>query len=184
MDTAARVGHMIGPALGEMGYDLVRVRLSGDRRGRRLQVMAERRNEAEMTVDDCAEISRFLSALLDAEDPIEGPYVLEVSSPGIDRPLTRLRDFQRFSGHVAKVELRQSVGGRRRFRGRLAGVSDGLVLMQLEDETAKLAYEEIESAKLVLTDELIAAVRKPATGGHGRPVHGSSAHGGGRRQPQ
>ena len=102
MDATALVEQLIAPTLEAMGYDLVRVRLSGGKQRRRLQVMAERIDESGMTVDDCADISRAVSVLLDTEDPIPGAYDLEVSSPGIDRPLTRPRDFERFAGHEAK----------------------------------------------------------------------------------
>jgi ribosome maturation factor RimP len=155
MNPAARVEKLIAPALGEMGYDLVRVRLLGGNPPR-LQIMAERHDEAGMTVEDCAEISHVLSALLDAEDPIDESYLLEVSSPGIDRPLTRLRDFERFSGYEAKVELRRPLDGRRRFRGRLLGVEREAVLLRMEGQSVVLPFAEIGDAKLVLTDDLLA----------------------------
>src|SRR3546814_3591833 len=107
MEIAARIEDMIAPSLAEMGYDLVRVSLTGGAARMTLQIMAERLDGAGMTVDDCAAISRAVSALLDVEDPIRGAYVLEVSSPGIDRPLTRARDYERFAGYEAKVELRR-----------------------------------------------------------------------------
>jgi len=112
-------------------------------------------------VDDCAEISHVVSALLDVEDPITEAYSLEVSSPGIDRPLTRLKDFERFAGFEAKMELRRPHEGRKRFRGRLAGVREGgLVAIRLDDGSEPaLPFDEISSAKLILTDELIAAVQ-------------------------
>ena len=156
MNPAARVEKLIAPALGEMGYDLVRVRLLGGKPPR-LQVMAERRDGVAMTVDDCAEISHVLSALLDAEDPIDDSYLLEVSSPGIDRPLTRLADFQRFSGFEAKIELQRPLDGRRRFRGRLLGVEDQSVLLRMEGQSVSLPFADIGDAKLVLTDDLLAA---------------------------
>lgn len=156
MDAAARVERLIAPSLGGMGYDVVRVRLSGGAERRKLQVMAERTDLSGMTVDDCAEISRAVSALLDVEDPVAGPYDLEVSSPGIDRPLTRLHDFERFAGYEARVELRAIREGRRRFRGLLRGVEDGCVLIGMDDEVAALPFEDIEKAKLLLTHELLA----------------------------
>jgi ribosome maturation factor RimP len=165
MDAAALVERLIAPTLEDMGYELVRVRLSGGSQRRRLQVMADRLDESGMTVDDCAAISRAVSVLLDTEDPIPGAYELEVSSPGIDRPLTRPRDFERFAGHEAKIELRDAIDGRRRFRGLLKGVEDGNVLLELEQEVARLPYDGIETAKLMLTDELLAAAREePAEG--------------------
>ena len=156
MNPAARVENLIAPALGEMGYDLVRVRLLGGQPPR-LQVMAERRDETGMTVEDCTEISHVLSALLDAEDPIDDSYLLEVSSPGIDRPLTRLNDFQRFSGFEAKIELQRPIEGRRRFRGRLLGVEEESVLLRMDGQSVVLPFAEIGDAKLVLTDDLLAA---------------------------
>src|SRR5690606_13434902 len=121
------------------------------------QIMAERMDEAGMTVDDCAEISRTVSALLDVEDPIHGAYILEVSSPGIDRPLTRPRDYERFKGFEARVELQTSQDGRRRFRGRILGIEDGIVRLVSEDGEVALPYAAIDNAKLMLTDDLLAA---------------------------
>lgn len=155
----AEVERMIAPPLDAMGYALVRVRLSGGGRPT-LQVMAERRDGREMTVDDCAEISRTISAILDVEDPIAGAYVLEVSSPGIDRPLTRQDDFSRFAGHEAKVELSEPVDGRKRFRGRLIGLDGAHVRIAAEDGECLLPLPAIRSAKLVLTDALIAETLK------------------------
>ncbi len=139
-----------------MGYDLVRVRLTGGA-GQTLQIMAERRDGAEMTVEDCALISRDVSAILDVEDPLSGSYTLEVSSPGIDRPLVRIEDFERFAGFEARVETRDAVDGRRRFRGRLAGVEDGSVLIEVDGNRHAVPHDGISRAQLVLTDELIAA---------------------------
>lgn len=155
MDAASRIERMIAPALDDMGYELVRVQLSGGRQHSRLQVMAERADQAGMTVDDCAEISRAVSALLDVEDPISGAYDLEVSSPGIDRPLTRPRDFVRFAGQPAKVETRQMIDGRKRFRGLLKGVEEGCALLEMDGATVRLPVGDIEKAKLLLPDELI-----------------------------
>ena len=154
---------MIEPTLEPMGYALVRVRLSGGPRAT-LQVMAERLDDQPMRVEDCEAISRALSAKLDVEDPIASSYVLEVSSPGIDRPLVRPADYRRFAGHVAKVETRVPVGGRRRFSGRIAAATDSHVRLALEEGETTDALSEIEipiadiaRAKLKLTDELIAA---------------------------
>lgn len=157
MDRVKAIDRLIAPTLAGMGYALVRARLSGGDR-RTLQVMAERNDGATMKVADCAEISRALSALLDVEDPITGTYDLEVSSPGIDRPLVRLEDFARFAGFDAKIETARPVDGRKRFLGRLDGVNAGRVRIDLGDgKVAALPYEDIREAKLVLTDELIAA---------------------------
>jgi ribosome maturation factor RimP len=156
-DATARVERIIAPTLVDMGYELVRVQLTGGRQHSRLQVMAERADEQGMTVDDCADISRAVSALLDVEDPIAGSYDLEVSSPGIDRPLTRERDFARFAGNEAKIELRQAVDGQRRFRGVLLGVDNGCAILETETDTIGLPIEDIERAKLLMPEELRAA---------------------------
>jgi ribosome maturation factor RimP len=121
--------------------------------------MIERADRGPLTVDSCAEVSRTISAILDVEDPVKTAYVLEVSSPGIDRPLVRLADFDRFVGHIARVELAAPIEGRRRFHGRLLGTSGEHVRL-VEDEAkgpVELPFGTIQSAKLVLTDELIAA---------------------------
>ncbi len=157
MDLSARVAEIIAPSIAAMGYELVRVQLMGGR-APVLQVMAERSDRAGMTVDDCAEISRAVSALLDVEDPIDGTYSLEVSSPGVDRPLVALKDFERFAGHLAKVETRVPVDGRKRFRGAVSGVEGKQVRLDLVDDgTVLLPFEQISRAKLIITDELLAA---------------------------
>lgn len=152
----ADVERLIAPSLAAMGYDIVRVRLSGSDQAK-LQIMAERQDRAAMRVEDCAEISRATGAILDVEDPIAGSYTLEVSSPGIDRPLTRLDDFERFAGFEVKLELRTPIDGRRRFRGRLLGLDGSEVRMIHDDNEVRLSGSEIIKAKLVMTDELIAA---------------------------
>jgi len=159
MEKAAQIERMIAPSLAAMGYDIVRVLLTGGQRPT-LQVMAERTDGQDMSVDDCAEISRAVSALLDVEDPIAGAYTLEVSSPGIDRPLTRPADFQRFAGFEARVETRQPVEGRKRFRGRLLGLEGDSIWIATPEGEAALPVDDILRAKLVLTDELIAATDK------------------------
>lgn len=149
-----RIAEMIEPSLEALGYELVRVQLLGARKPV-LQVMAERGDGRPMTVDDCAEISRTISALLDVDDPIAGAYDLEVSSPGIDRPLVRPKDFERFAGCEAKVQTAVPVDGRRRFRGRLLGMSGDVVRLALaEGGEAALAFETIEKAKLVMPENL------------------------------
>lgn len=153
-----KIAALIGPSVEGMGFRLVRVRLMGGRRPT-LQIMAER-PDGTMEVDDCAEVSRMISALLDVEDPIDREYLLEVSSPGIDRPLTRLEDFERYAGFEAKLETQDLIDGRKRFRGALLGVEDQDVKIRVEadGETAEIAlpFEALLDAKLVLTDELIA----------------------------
>lgn len=155
----ADVARLIAPSLEAMGYSIVRVRLSGGGRPT-LQVMVERTDGREMTVDDCAEISRSISALLDVEDPIAGAYVLEVSSPGLDRPLTRPEDFSRFAGYEAKLDLSDAVDGRKRIRGRLVGLEGENVRIVTEEGENALPVAVIRSAKLVLTDALIAESMK------------------------
>ena len=153
----AQVERLIAPSLAAMGYEIVRVRLSGGSRPT-LQIMAERTDGAEMTVDGCVDISRAVSAILDVEDPIAGAYVLEVSSPGIEpaRPLTRPADFARFAGHEVKLEAADAVDGRKRFRGRIVGLEGENVRIAAEDGERVLPVAVIRSAKLVLTDALVA----------------------------
>jgi len=157
MDLESRLQDLITAPLEAMGYELVRVQFQGKTHPT-LQIMAERADGAGMTVDDCAEISRSLSALLDVEDPIQGGYVLEVSSPGIDRPLTRPKDFQTWAGFEAKLETLVAVDGRKRFRGRLLGLEQDSVRIALDTGEALVPLADMKSAKLVLTDELIDAV--------------------------
>jgi ribosome maturation factor RimP len=159
MDLESRLQDLISAPLEAMGYELVRVQFQGKTHPT-LQIMAERTDGAGMTVDDCADISRALSALLDVEDPIQGGYVLEVSSPGIDRPLTRPKDFQTWAGFEAKLEALVAVDGRKRFRGRLLGLEDEAVRIALEAGEVLVPLADLKSAKLVLTDELIDAVTK------------------------
>jgi ribosome maturation factor RimP len=129
----------------------------GGEHARRLQVMAERPSDGEMNVEDCARLSRAISEVLDAADPIRGEYTLEVSSPGVDRPLTRLADFETYQGHEARLELDRLAEGRKRFKGVLAGVDEGQVAVDLEGEaeTALIPFSWIVEAKLVLTDQLM-----------------------------
>lgn len=156
-EQTAQVEALITPAIEAMGYEIVRVMVAGGQ-SVMLQIMAERKDGAGMTVDDCAEISRTVSALLEVEDPIAGPYRLEVSSPGIDRPLVKARDFARFAGFKARIESDGPINGRRRFIGLLKGVADDTVTVILDDgEAASVPMASIVRAKLVLTDELLAA---------------------------
>ncbi|MEJ8572732.1 ribosome maturation factor RimP [Microbaculum marinum] len=160
---AARVAAIAEPVAQDLGFLLVRVRVSG-RDGCTVQVMAERPN-GEMSIDDCADLSRALSPALDVEDPIDRAYHLEVSSPGIDRPLVRRSDFARWQGHEVKIEMAVALEGRKRFRGRLAGVDGGNALVELSDGAkpgdeaaapASIPMDDIAEARLILTDELIA----------------------------
>jgi len=157
----ARIAALIEPSLAGQGYDLVRVVLTGQQR-RTLQVMIERSDGGGVNVDDCAAASTLISALLDVEDPVSGAYDLEVSSPGIDRPLTRAQDFARWAGHEARIELRAAQPGpdgtaRRRYTGRLMGLADEAVRLEVDGAAVELPLAAIGKAKLVLTDALIAA---------------------------
>ncbi|MFN3584398.1 ribosome maturation factor RimP [Phenylobacterium sp.] len=148
---------MLDPVAEAVGYEIVRLRLmGGERNQRRLQIMAER-PDGDMNVEDCARLSRAVSEVLDAADPISGEYTLEVSSPGVDRPLTRLKDFDTYEGYEARLELDRLAEGRKRFRGVLAGVEGDQVAIDLEgeEETALVPFAWIVEAKLVLTDELM-----------------------------
>lgn len=151
-----RIAQMIEPSLEAMGYRLVRAVITSGRRAT-LQVMAERLDDRPMAVDDCAQISHSVSALLDVADPIAGAYMLEISSPGIDRPLVRTEDYDRFSGFEAKIELARPIDGRKRFRGRLLGTSGDSVRLASGAVEMELPLAAVVRAKLVLTDDLIAA---------------------------
>ena len=157
---AARVSAVAGPVLQGMGYRLVRIRISGEA-GCTVQIMAER-PDGSMQIEDCEAISRALSPVLDVADPIDRAYRLEISSPGIDRPLVRRSDFERFNGHLVKIEMAVAHQGRKRFRGTLAGVEGDTVRLHRDDTRAAedadvlLVMEDIAEARLVLTDELIA----------------------------
>lgn len=155
-----QVESLVAPTLDAMGYELVRVRVIGADQ-LTLEVMAERRDGDAMTVGDCADISRAISTVLDVEDPIAGSYTLEVSSPGIDRPLVRLTDYERFSGLKARLETDVPIDGRKRFRGQLAGTKGDMVLIVLPEGDAEVPFDRICKAKLVISDDLIAATRKP-----------------------
>jgi ribosome maturation factor RimP len=148
---------LLDPVAESVGYAIVRLRLMGGTERRTLQIMAERPSDGDMNVDDCARLSRAAAQVLEDADPINGEYVLEVSSPGIDRPLTRLEDFDHYQGYEAKLELDRLAEGRRRFRGVLAGVEGDQVGIDLEGEaeTALIPFAWITDAKLVLNDELM-----------------------------
>ena len=162
----ARIAALAEPVVEDLGFRLVRVKCSG-RNGFTVQIMAER-PDGTIGVDDCEKISRNLAPVIDAEDPVDRAFHLEVSSPGIDRPLVRRSDFERWAGHVAKIELAQSHEGRRRFRGLLLGVEGETFGVKLEGvaegepDTVRLPLELLAEARLVLTDDLIAASLKAA----------------------
>lgn len=159
----ARIAHIVEPIASDLGYELVRVRVSG-LNGMTVQIMAER-PDGVMTVADCERLSRDISPAMDVSNPIGREYNLEVSSPGIDRPLTRAKDFEVWAGHEARLETEQAVNGRKRFRGVLLGVKDGEIGVRLADAAeagdAWLSMDSIAEAKLVLTDALIDAAPRP-----------------------
>lgn len=148
-----RMAEIITPVIEDLGFELVRVRLMGGKY-HTLQIMVER-PEGGIEVDDCAQVSTAVSATLDVEDPLTEAYTLEVSSPGIDRPLTRLKDFEAFEGYEAKIETNDLIDGRKRFKGILAGVEGTEVLINVDEGTIGLQFDWLADAKLVLTDELI-----------------------------
>lgn len=153
-----RLAEIVTPAIEGLGFELVRIRLQGGRHPL-LQIMADR-PEGGIDVDDCAAISTAVSAVLDVEDPIEENYTLEVSSPGIDRPLTRLKDFEMWEGYEARIETFEQIDGRKRFKGILRGTEGDEVLIEIEEQgemvTIGLQFDWLADAKLILTDELIA----------------------------
>ena len=155
-----RIADIIQPVIEDLGFELVRVRLMTGKEST-LQIMAQK-PDGTIEVDDCGQISTAVSAVLDVEDPIVDAYTLEVSSPGIDRPLTRLKDFDQWQGYEAKIETSELIDGRRRFKGELAGTEGDEVLITIEeageDITIGLKFEWLSDAKLVLTDELIREV--------------------------
>jgi ribosome maturation factor RimP len=147
---------LLDPVARAAGYEIVRLRLMGGEHVRRLQIMAER-EDGTMLVEDCAQLARALNPVLDAADPVSGDYTLEVSSPGIDRPLTRLKDFEAYEGFEARLEIDRLAEGRKRFKGELAGIEDGAVAINLEGEveTALLPFAWLVEARLVITDALM-----------------------------
>ena len=148
---------ILDPVAEAAGYEIVRLRLMSGTKSRRLQIMAEDAH-GEVNVDDCARLSRVVSEVMDAADPIDGDYLLEVSSPGVDRPLTRLKDFENYEGLSARIELDRLADGRKRFKGELAGIEGDMVAINLEEEeaeTALIPFAWIIEAKLILTDDLM-----------------------------
>jgi len=162
----AGLERLIGPEVKHLGYDLVRLAMIGGASDPTLQVMAERPDTRQLDLSDCERISRRLSEVLDLADPIAGSYRLEVSSPGIDRPLTRLKDFSDWKGYDARLTLAEPHEGRKQFTGVLRGLEGDLVLIRTKnDESHALSFSEISSAKLLLTDKLIKATAPLSTEG-------------------
>jgi len=149
---------IIDPVAEAMGYEVVRIALQNSARGgpMTLQVMAER-PDGTMLIEDCTKLSREISVILDVEDPISAEYMLEVSTPGIDRPLTRRKDFENYAGYEAKIELSVPEDGRRRYRGKLLGITDDTVKIEVDGEVFDVDFNNINRSKLVMTDELLAA---------------------------
>ncbi|WP_119270991.1 ribosome maturation factor RimP [Taklimakanibacter deserti] len=163
---ALRVAKLVEPVLDGLGFRLVRVKMSGST----LQIMAER-PDGSFTIDDCEQASRAISPMLDVEDVISSRYFLEMSSPGIDRPLVRQEDFERWAGHEAKIEMAVPQAGRKRFRGMLEGVTDGEVRLFIDNPEGGsekilvgLPFADIDEAKLILTDDLIEAAKQRRPG--------------------
>ena len=154
---------LIEPSLIDLGYEIVRVRLTGDDRVV-LQVMIDKTDLAEVTVEDCKLVSNTISTLLDVEDPISTPYELEVSSPGLDRPLTRTKHFQSYIGSNAKLELKTAMDGRRRFKGRLLGIEENNIKIMISVDSKEvevfLPFEAIDKANIIIPDELFTSVRR------------------------
>ncbi len=153
-----KLAGLLEPAIEGLGFELVRISVQGTGKPT-IQVMAERPDRT-MVVEDCAKLSREISTIMDVADPISGEYVLEVSSPGIDRPLTRLKDFEDFMGFEARLSTRTMIDGQRRFKGKLLGVEGETITLATQEGEKELEFNNIEKAKLVLTDELIAASLK------------------------
>jgi len=168
-DLLRRIEDIVAPTIVGMGFELVRVAMS--RGGGTLQIMIEPADGRPMDVEDCATLSRALSAVLDVEDPIPNEYTLEVSSPGIDRPLTRPKDYLRWSGHLARFETALPIDGRRRFKGTLLGLDGDAVRLRLDDgNEAQLPLSSITRAKLEITDALLAEHQRGAEDG-AEPTH-------------
>lgn len=161
MQKKHHLNDMLEPIVNELGFDLVRIITIGNVNPT-LQVMIERKDRKNIVVDDCAAVSRAISAVLDEKDPISGKYTLEVSSPGLDRPLTSLENFVRFSGFEAKIETDVEIEKRKRFKGRIIRVDNDTIVFLMDDKEWMIPYDAVSKAKLLLTDELIAAAEAEA----------------------
>jgi len=146
---------MLEPVIEKQGYEVVRIMTIGQANPT-LQIMIDKTDGTEITVEDCAKVSRALSDVLDEKDPIKDKYNLEVSSPGLDRPLTKLAHFARFAGYEVKVECDEAIEGRKRFKGTLKGVEGTNVVMQMDETTYRIPFDAVSKAKIILTDDLLA----------------------------
>lgn len=160
MDITNKIETIISPSLTHMGFSIVRVSLEGGEKRKTLSLMTERNDGKMMSIEDCTEISRTVSALLDVEDPIATAYNLEVCSPGIDRPLVKFADFERFAGYEIKLETLIPISGRKRFKGKLLEAKDQQILIQVDNEGYEIPFSNIRTAKLVMTDELVDSFMK------------------------
>ena len=170
MEQTAQIERLIGPTVAGLGYELVRVQITGGAKRPTLQIMAERRDRHAMLIDDCARLSREISAVLDAADPIFDAYMLEVSSPGIDRPLMKPADYERFAGHEARIEIDPPIDGRKRFHGTIRAVEGDAVKLAVDESEVCLPLNLVRRAKLVLTDRLIAEAMKESEGQGSSPA--------------
>lgn len=159
-EASTHIRELIEPAVTGLGFELVRVTYGGGRKPT-LQIMAER-PDGTMSVDDCARLSREVSVILDVEDPLPGEFLLEVSSPGVDRPLTRKKDFERWQGFDTKIELELPIDGRRRFKGKMTSFDGTDITLETDEGVVTLQYSDVSKAKLILTDELLDAVQAAA----------------------
>ena len=159
MSLADRIENLISPTIEILGFEIVRIEVLGEINPS-LQIMAERIDEAGMNVDDCAQISRAVSAILDIEDPITNAYTLEVSSPGMDRPLVKRKHFERFAGAEIRLEKRGQGDEQRRYRGDLRGIKGDDVVLLIKGEEILIPFADVQKAKIVITDALIAAAKE------------------------
>ena len=157
MSQDLKIRELIAPIISSLGYDLVRIQIF-DEKAKTLQIMVERLDDANLTVEDCSMISKEISVILDINDPISENYLLEVSSPGIDRPLLQLKDFEKYTGFHARVNMNIMVEGCKKFKGKLTGIEGENIRIRVKEETYVLPFDEIQQAKLLLTQELLDAV--------------------------
>lgn len=148
-----QIKNLIEPSIEQDGFEVVRVMIMGDRH-KVLQIMLDRIDQKPITIEDCSKATKTISALLDVEDLVDGKYILEVSSPGVDRPLTRLKDFERFKGYKAKIELKIAISNRRRFQGEILEVNDHQIAIKVEDEELTFSFDDIYKSKLIMDDNL------------------------------